>query len=212
MLSTGSVSTPEGDVPGLGYNIVVFDDDDYTQDTFTSADGDLILILESVGSGSLNDTHADDPLPIVSTEAAITDNRTGRCSFYFTDIDGSTLVDDVGVTITDNTHPITSIFPTGQLAMWTVPAGLDSIPGNIAPGVQVLGNDGDATPEVCFAVADAGTNLPGAPAGISPTPAKRAFLSVRRASYENPTRDGVFLFQRMIQWAIGDPVVAGDTP
>jgi len=219
-LGAGPVTIPGGGtVPGLGYNVVLFDDDNYTETTFTNADGDLVFIFMSSGSASLNDTHADDPLPVISMEPFICDNRTGRGSFWFTDTametggEGPTYILDVGIVITDNSHPITSIFPLGQLTMFTAPQRQHGMRGTFGSGVQVLGVDTQGTPEVLLAVADAGATLAaGAPDTISPAPAKRAIMSIHEDSYESATKDAVFIFQRMVQWAIGDPVVAGDTP
>ncbi len=77
----------------------------------------------------------------------------------------------------------------------------------------MLGVDTQGTPEVLLAVAEAGATLvAGAPGTISPAPAKRAIMAIHEDSYGSATEDAVFIFQRMVQWAIGDPVVAGGTP
>ena len=219
-LGAGPVTIPGGGtVPGLGYNVVLFDDDNYTETTFTNADGDLVFIFMSVGSGSVNDTHGDDPLPVISMEPYLCDNRTGRSSFWFTDTEmedggeGSSYILDVVLDITDNSHPITSIFPLGQLTLFTAPQRQYGMRGTFGSGVQVLGVDTQGTPEVLLAVAEAGATLvAGAPGTISPAPAKRAIMAIHEDSYGSATEDAVFIFQRMVQWAIGDPVVAGGTP
>lgn len=174
-LGAGPVTIPGGGtVSGLGYTIVLKDDDNYTEDTFTSADGDLILILESIGSGSANDTHADDLLPVMTTESFLADQRIDRSSFWFTDTAtpgggeegeaGFAFSLELGPVLTDVTHPITSIFSLGPLAMFTVPTQTNGVEGTLASGVTLLATDTSTVPEATLMVADAGATLDGGPA------------------------------------------------
>ena len=74
----------------------------------------------------------------------------------------------------------------------------------------MLATDSSVIPEPILIVAEAGANLvAGAPANVSPAPAKRGMLNLHRQSYGTATPDAVYLFQRFVQWAIGDPVTAG---
>lgn len=203
-------------VPGLGYPIREVDQDAAEEaQTFTTADGVCILVSETVGSAAVWD-HVADPIPIVMNEQALMDDRdasTGRCSMHFSEGNGAGNTNQMN--ITDNTHPITSIFATGLL---TINAGtaaqISLMQGLIATDAQVLALSPLAGAEPCLAVFNAGVSglMNPDPQDI-PTPDRRVGLGFHQDSMTTPTVDGVYLYQRAVQWAInGNPTAGTPAP
>jgi hypothetical protein len=74
------------------------------------------------------------------------------------------------------------------------------------PGASALGS-----PDYpCLAIAEAGAQLlPGGQGAYNPAPARRVVLGYQGVSMDDPTSNGIYLLQRCVQWAMGDPVTAG---
>ncbi len=200
-------------VPGLGYTVT-----DVTQgtdpDNYTTADCDLIYISQSVASATPK-VHPDDPVPLIMTEQALyNDDVAARSEMFFSD--NNAAVNEIhAMQITNNTHPITQIFPVGNLEIHQDSAlveQLGTMTGALGPAVVPLAVNPNNNAQVCLAVVEAGvTGLrPLAPAGYEPTPARRVCLGYHQDFFnQNLTANGVYLLQRVVQWAIGDPVTAG---
>jgi hypothetical protein len=126
----------------------------------------------------------------------------------------------VTIKITDNTHAITRIFANGDLTIAQGPAQLGYMYGTLASGngIRFLAQVATDATHWTIGLAEAGATgtfiLDGASAafepGSVPPPARRVNLGYNLDVMTTPTVDGVKLFQRTLQWAIGDPVNVGD--
>jgi hypothetical protein len=205
-------------VPPLRYGVIEVQQDT-DADTYLAADGDLIFVSQTCGSGNTK-RHGDDPLPVVMTEQSNFDDGGGTQidDMFFSD--GAGALDENVFAITSTTHPITQIFPLGNLQIYDRISGIGQIGRmtTLGPGVMPLATRPTSSAQVTLAVMDQGaTGLrPGAPGGFSPTPARRVCLGYHANSMTTPTAQGVYLLQRTIQWAMTEAVNAGepapDTP
>jgi hypothetical protein len=211
---SGGVTAEGTPITGLGYQIIQVDLETQTDVAdYTSTDGDLIFISNSVNSGDPG-YHLDDSLPLINTEAALMNNSDDppRCEMLFGSGEGSPNGTEFNIVVT--THPITSIFTAGNLAIGIGDGELGYAGGTLATNVtflaEVPGNAGQKVLGVAEANS-AGLVAPGGgiPAGVEPLPARRAILGYHAAAFTTPTVNGVYLLQRTVQWAIGDPVTAG---
>lgn len=197
-------------IPGLGYTIVEYQHGaEPDPGTWPAPAPDLIFISQTVGSGNVKN-HTTETIPIVNTEAALHDDGGTPCDMYFSDGQGGR-TGETEFVITDNSHPITAIFPVGiPLTMFR--AGQNGVmTGDLAAGVTSLAVNGDDASEDSLAIADVGATpfRSGIAAGADPAPARRVCLGFHSGSMEDPTVAGIYLLQRTVQWAIGDPVAAG---
>lgn len=198
-------------VPGLGYVVTTVDDGSQGDgDGYVAGNYELIFISETVDSGNV-DPHTDKPIGVVNGEQALAHNRTDRGSMYFSS-GANAVAGSLIFNITDNTHPITSLFPLGPTQMYNS-GEMGVMQGTIAGAVTVLAYNSQNANEPCLAIADVGAT-PFDPAiaavpGADPAPGRRVCLGFHDSSMIDPTLEGAFLFQRVIQWAIGDPVTAG---
>lgn len=200
-------------VPGLGYSIVEVDEGAAggEVDEYTSTDGDLIFVSQTCSAGTVL-RHGDDPLPLIMCVQGDFDDSGQQGDMWFSQESSGRR--GTIYNITDNTHPITSIFPLGPMTMWVFQdvnqMGVMEPP--LGSGVTALAENSAAPGEVCLAVIDQGVTglMAGAPAGFEPTPARRVCLGFQQQSMTTPTVEAVYLLQRAVQWAIGDPVIAGE--
>jgi len=209
ILGSAGITIGTATIPGLGYRINEYEQNS-EPDPITTAEADLIFVSETIASGNIK-YHTDDPVPIVMCEQALyDDDAPPRSEMYFSGGAGS-LASGVAFDfdITNNTHPITSIFPLGRVRMFnTGELGYMSPP--MAAAVTTLACDPTNNTRPCLAVADQGATgfRPGG-TGNDPAPARRICLGFHLNSMSDPTTSGVYLLQRVVQWAMGDPVTAG---
>jgi len=210
-LNSTGVTADGTAVPGLGYQVTAIQHGEEL-DTYTT-ETDLIFVSESVTSITPKN-HMDDAVPMVVTENAFVPDDASRPNAMFfcdTNNSGQTLQ---ALTLTNNTHPITEIFPLGPLTTHTAAADLSTTSVNepLGAGITSLANTGVATLHVLLLIDQGGTGLLNPPAGAHyvTMPAKRAYIGVQ--NLQNATANGIYLLQRTVQWAIGDPVNAGGVP
>lgn len=200
-------------VPGLGYTVIRRElDDPDDPDLATIEPGtDLAFFSQTVSSGDTN-PHMGEAVPQMTTEQAIGRERTTRNGFFFstgagTSTDGETH----NLVITNNSHPITSIFSLGAFASSGPRIG--EIRGTLATGITVLAQSSRDAAFGSLAIIDTGQGplIAGGPTGYDPAPARRVWcgMGVNDDGFAAPLVDEAFLLQRCVQWAIGDPVTAG---
>lgn len=211
-LGSAGLTVDGVDIPGLGYYI-----DEYehgAEPLPASAVGDGIFISQSVSSGNVL-YHTDETIPIVCTESGLyAAGAPPRSQMFFSESAGerNTAPYTNLFRITNNTHPITAIFPLGDLEVWhlTGDTRLGWMIPPMASGVTPLAYDTVDPTNPCLAVADAGADLlPGGQGNYNPAPARRVVLGYQGLSMNDPTSNGIYLLQRCVQWAMGDPVTAG---
>lgn len=200
-------------VPGLGYPIREIDDTVPEEAVhFSAADGVCIVVSETVNSGDVFD-HFEDPLPLIMNEQALMDDRPNpRSSMHFSEGNAATATDATfEMNIVNITHEITDLWPLGNLRIFNT-GQISLMQGAMAPDAIVLAQSPLAG-EPCLAVFNAGVSglMNPDPQDI-PTRARRVGLGFHVDSMTSPTVDGVYMYQRAVQWAIGDAVTAGEPP
>jgi hypothetical protein len=212
ILGTAGTTIGGTNIPGLNYQVIEYQQG-LEPNPITAAIADLIIVSETIDSGTPL-YHTDDPVPIVMTEQALYDNDAPpRSEMYFSEGAGNTATDTVfDFNITNNTHPITAIFPLGNMRVFNA-GQLGNMVPPIASAVTVLAYNPATPANPCLAVAEAGATgfLPGG-TGNNPAPARRVCIGYHENAMSDPTVNGVYLMQRTVQWAIGDPVTAGGAP
>ncbi len=214
-------------IPGLGFEVQFADED--VDSPAEALAFDLVIVHESLSSGNAAG-YGDLPVPYLMIEQALIWGDTSKAaSLYFAP---SVLLPegDVDVEIIDNTHPITERYDQGQVIQVTFNFANAELagptPDNLAPVATPLASSGSITGEnrIVLAVAEEGeTGLSaGAPAGFEPLPARRGFIGYHENVhvFENDVEgidniamspEGAILFQRVIQWMVGNPVNADGT-
>lgn len=218
-------------VPGLGYN-VTFVAANGDENAAESTNFDVVILHESAGSGDF-DEYANLAVPVLGIEQVIAAGRPAdrAGSLYFTEQANVVCCaeGDFEIEILDGDHPITEPWNTGDFFAITqndINAQVSGIAeGALAPAATPLALAGytTGTLKIMLAVMEAGAsglavNADQAdlvPEGADPTPARRAFLGYHErvqvfdnASATNDeiafTEDGAILFQRVVQWLVGD--------
>jgi hypothetical protein len=115
-----------------GYDVTLIDDD-ATQATYTAgySGKDFVYLSEEAVSTSIGTKLTACPLGVVSEKYDLSD-ELGLTST-------SAAVAATAVSITDNTHYITSPFPAGALTIFTISQSAATVTGTAAPGLQTLG-------------------------------------------------------------------------
>jgi len=157
-----------------------------------AAAADVVYISEVVVSGDLNTKLRDTPTGVVNEEAQLVDEflmATSVVAFAAQDT----------LTVTDATHPITSAFGLGDVAVLGRPHIMTALSTNTAthaPGLQILASL-SGWPAV--AVLDAGAA--GIPSGNAA--GRRVLLSVGATpmQFEHVSADGLRLIYRAMEWA-----------
>jgi len=215
LLGTAGATIGGVTISGLGYQVIIVQQ---LADpaVYTAADGDLLWVSQSIGSANVKN-HTADVIPIVNTEQALNDGAAAdiaRNEMHFGTGEGARdLITDWR--IVNNTHPITSIFPLGVVRMFQLhPTGVAQSGAFTGPaaGVTVLCESSSVAADKVLGIADRGATplvQAGLIAGADPTPARRVCLGFHEYSANNFTTSGAYLLQRVAQWAIGDPVTAG---
>lgn len=221
-------------IPGLGYEVTFAADNAETREA--ALNHDVIIVIESAGSGAVMQL-ADIDRPILIMEIFLFLGTATRSGSLFLGPEAALNCcpeGDFEMEITDNSHPITSIYQVGQILQVS----------QNESNAQVLGLNPDMMAESAVSLAQAGlTTTPNAPwvalavlpegatglvgdagvpipAGSDPTPDKRAFLGYQERVhiFTNEPMDeldiaisseGAILFQRTVQWLAGEPVTAG---
>ena len=211
-LGSAGITADGVDIPGLGYEILPYAAG--SEPVPASAVGDLIFISQSVSSGNVL-YHTDETVPVICTESGLyADDAPPRSEMFFSEGEGERTAAPFTnlFRITNNSHPITSIFQLGDLETWHLTGNtrIGWMVPPMAPGVTTLAVDTVDPNNPVLAIADAGADLlPGGQGTYDPAPARRIVLGYQGLSMDDPTSNGIFLLQRCVQWAMGDPVTAG---
>ena len=169
----------------LGHTVTNFDDNDQT---WTPTLYDVVAISESAGSSN-NAWLKAQAVGIFFVEGSNWDELeigTGG------DATGG---GDTQINITDNSHYITSVFPTGVRTVTTVATNLGQISG-WANGVTKLAHYNSSPTLAKLAYVDNGGVLNG---GVNIAAERRAFFGAQY--FANLTADGITLFNRAFDWA-----------
>lgn len=213
-------------IPGLKYDAQFISHD--VDNPAVAANFDLVITHESVSSTAVG-RYIDLPVPYLAIEQVFVAGQADReGGIWFGPTSGRTNPSGVfGMTIIDNTHPITDIYEQDHFLEITYnEAGqvggmaLDVL----APVAVPLGVDGN---RAVLMVAEQGeSGLRGdsgltPPPGSEPLPARRAYLGYHElcqvydlagTGIENIalTPEAAILFQRVVQWMVGlDPTADG---
>lgn len=191
-------------IPGLGLGVRTIDPASLEEaETYTAAHRALILISDTVSSGNVAN-HADDPLPVVCMESILFESGMFFCT------DSGNINDIARMEIVDTGHPITSVFDAGEIrfSKQSGDSMLGTLQGDLAAGITILAHNPNNNNQPCLVVLDKGDSplLSGGPSGYDPAPARRVCLGYQQNAFANPTVDGVILLQRVIQWAMNEPV------
>ncbi len=215
-------------IPGLGFEAEFINHD--IDDPAVARNFDLVIVHEAVSSNAAA-RYIDLPVPYLAIEQVLAAGRADReGSIWFGPQSAvSTPGGDFGITIIDNSHPITDFYDQDEFVDITFnDAGqLSGVQiDDLAPVAQPLAVGSDGT-RVVLAVAEEGeTGLKGnegltPPPGSEPLPARRGYLGYHEnvqvfdtaaEGIENIalTPDGVILFQRVVQWMVGlEPTADG---
>ncbi len=161
-LSTVGITASGVQIPGLGYRVFEIIQGAPEPDPVDSTIADLLFISQSVSSGNVKH-HEDDPIPIIVTEGGLYHSDPARGTMYFSATSGERNFAPYLNTfyITDNSHPITQIFPIGPKAMWVLTGSprIGWMSGEMAPGVTILSRVETATSNPCLAVCETGAQL-----------------------------------------------------
>jgi len=155
---------------------------------------DVFFVSESVDPSSIGTKLTNTHVGVVYAENALNDELG-----IATDFDDAV---DQTILVTDTTHEITAIFPSGTLQFKQYDTDLHLASGTLAPGAQVLAQIGNAATLV---VLESGADL----AGGGTAAGRRVMLPMGNTDY-NPylTNNGQLLIQRAIEWA--KPLMCAD--
>ena len=157
-----------------------------------AASNDVFYISETVNSSQVGTRIKDVPIGVVSEDGA-----------YNSDLGfatGSAWPVGASINITDTSHYITALFPTGALDIYE--AGMEqlTVSGSLATGLQPLADSGGAG---ALVVLDKGATMTGGGSAAGP----RVMLPLgRNASFnwDYLNANGRLLVQRALQWGTGN--------
>jgi hypothetical protein len=137
---------------GWGWTVTAIDDQaDQTTFDNAAANNDVMYISESCSSAGVNTKARDLDIGIVVGEDYLWDEME-----FGSVGNGGQWIDSI--TISDNSHYITSPFATGSLAIYTTDDDVGSLPSSLASGGQLLADE-DAGGEPSLFVFDTGATL-----------------------------------------------------
>ncbi len=178
---------------GYTYTLI---NDDAAQAAFNAnaITSDVAFISESVDSTAVGTKLTNLSIGVVSAKSALND-ELGISTDYNVAVGQDILV-------TDTTHEITSIFPTGTLQFKQHNTELHIVVGSLAPGAQVLAEVGGAATLVAL---EKGADM----ASGGQAAGRRVMIPLAEDEI-NPylTNNGQLIIQRAIEWAM--PLSCGD--
>lgn len=182
---------------GWGYTVTLIHDDD-SQGNFDAAvaANDVAYVSESVDAGTVDTKLTGATIGVVSAKGALNE-ALGIASGY-----GSPVGD--AITMIDNSHEITRVFPTGVLRFKTAVAESTTVSGTLAPGALELAQIGAAGGLIAI---EAGAELEsgGSAAG------RRVLVPVGEADYDwFLNNNGRLIVQRAIEWGTVETGVCTD--
>ena len=204
LLVVGDAASPDPDdlyrrqlFGDWGYTVSLIDDDT-NQAGFDSAfaDNDVVYVSETVLDTTVGDKLDATAIGVVSEEGGLLDNL-GIAS-------GSSNGSGRNLTILDNSHYITELFPQAVIPIYSADMEGLNATGSLATDLQVLANWG-STPGL--AVIDRGGTLSD---GSSRAAGRRVMLPLGRDGRLNWRRlnnNGRLMIQRALQWAAEPPAM-----
>jgi prepilin-type N-terminal cleavage/methylation domain-containing protein len=155
-----------------------------------AANNEVMYISESSGSGDVGTQATNLDIGIVVEEDYCWDEME------FGSVGNGGESGD-SITITDNSHYITSPFATGSLTIYTAADAVGSLPSSLASGGQLLGTENVAGDPTLF-VFDTGTALDNGTAAN-----RRVGIPSRTSNPTNWNNDLKTIIQRSLDWAAG---------
>ena len=162
-----------------------------------SANNDVYYISETVNSSQVGPRIKDVPIGVVSEDGDY-NNALGFAT-------GSAYTVGSALNVTDTSHYITALFPTGPLEIYSGGMEQLTVSGTEAPGLQTLADTGGAGSLV---VLDKGADM----AGSGTTAERRVMLPLGRVgkfNWDYLNGNGRLIVQRALQWGTGN---LGGTP
>ncbi len=192
-LTSGNLEAADLKKKGLmeswGYSVTPYDDENLS--ALDPSRYDLVYVSETSVSSKINNQLTGIGIPVVNEEPKLYDNLEMASSWSGT----------VGtnLTISDNSHYITALFPQGDLPMYNADMGLLTVGGSLAPDLQTLADIGGIGSLV---VIDRGGQTTSGGTAAGP----RILLPMGNGSSGNLNWDylnnnGRLLIQRALQWA-----------
>ena len=177
----------------LGYEVVHYDDEPGNRPSAAqlASSSDLVIVSSSITSANVGGEFRAQAVPLIFWENALL--RAGRESLT----DNGVVVQATEINITDNTHPITQVFPTGARQVFTSSVNMSVGLGNTGPGTRTLALRNGSTDRAII-VAEAGATV----ADNYVTPARRAFLFFEDASWQAANADAHTILERTVCWAL----------
>lgn len=182
---------------GWGHTVNTIEDDD-SQATYDAAlaVNDLVWIPESIASASVGYKLREATITVVLEEQSSTDEM-GFATYH------GGAVQTNNVSITNNTHPITSSLSLGSLSFTSSNQELITLGGSYAAGATVLAT---ASSQPTFLVIDTGGQLANTYNGSNLAFGPRVKLPVGGTSFDwsTLTTGGLQLIQSVVDWAVND--------
>lgn len=177
-----------------GFIVDVFDDEPANRPSAAqlAADYDLVVVSSTVLSVYIADEFRHQPVPLVYWEQAL--NRTDREPLAS---NGVTRL-GIDITLLDNTHPVTTALPTGQISVFDGLRTMSVAFENFGPAVTVLATPASDPSQAAIMVADTGASLLGGHAA----PARRVFLFFEDSSWLSATAAARQIFEQAVYWAL----------
>ncbi|MDH3899778.1 MAG: DNRLRE domain-containing protein, partial [Gammaproteobacteria bacterium] len=179
---------------GWGYSVSTISAND-SQANFDAAvaSADAAYVVEQQQSTALGTKLRDAGIAVVNEEAELRQDIG-----FSANRDWPSTRDTVD--IVDNSHYITSPFATGLLTIATAPIEVVSLSGQLAGGLQVLGEQDWGGPQASLSIIDTGGDLYGGGTAAG----RRVQLPWGRTGFDinDLNTNGLKLMQRAIEWGI----------
>ena len=176
-----------------GYTVTVVGESS-NQSTYDAAiaAADVVFISETVNASQVGTKLANAPIGVVSQDG-IYNNALGIAS-------GNTWTVASAINVSDASHYITAVFPTGPLEIYGGAMEQLIVSGGAAPGAQILADTGGAGSLVVLDTGAIGT-------GGTPLAGRRVMLPLGRDAnfnWDYLNSNGRLIVQRALQWGTGN--------
>ena len=181
----------------FGFSVDQYDDDRANRPTAAqiAATHNLAIVSSTITSANVAGDFASLAIPLVYWESAM--NSTAREALATS---GATYGAMTTVFVTNNTHPVTTGLPFGNVQVFNPSAIMSVAVSPFATGAGVLATRTGSS-EAAILVAEAGASLL---AGHI-APARRVFLFLEDASYTSATAMGQQIVDQAVLWTLNLP-------
>ena len=180
-----------GHLQSSGYGVTVVDDD--VVNAGHASGENLVLVSETVNSGTVGSTFTNEAVPVLSLEPYLLDDLGMTGPTDGTDYGENV---DTDIDIVDPSHYLAAGL-TGNVGVYTASNEVQWGAPN-ANAITVASLAGSPSNAAIFAYED-GAPMPGLSA-----PARRVFMFVDNDAAQQLTTDGWVLFDRAVEWAVND--------